>query len=532
MVVTQKTYASPSGVLSPRDRPPLPDAFLRRLRRDFGEAADALLESLTRPPVLSLRANPLKIDRAELAVRLGRAYHLPPQAFEPVPWSDEGLYFPRTIEPGKHPYHAAGLYYIQEASAMAPVFLLDPGPDERILDLAAAPGGKTTQIAARLTDGGFVLANDIDPGRASAIIENVDRLGLPNVLVTVLNPRKLAEMLPGFFDRVLVDAPCSSEGLFRKKPEAISHWSEAAVDRAARLQAELLDLAVELVKPGGTIVYSTCTWNRLENEETVERFLSRHPDIALHPPTEDEAARLVGADFTPFGVRLLPHRARGEGHFIARFRRTQDADGRLSAAPGMGTDMPAERFRPVFPLARPLERRSPSPAKKAARQRALSPPDATIVQLLKRFFDDALPESPLRPDDSGRVAITRGGMTLIWDPPHVEALPATLVAAALHTLPLRLRGLRLGEMRNGRFLPSHALALAHRPHELTGGRLVPLDLSAAERYLRGETLERPGTPDGYALAVLDGFPLGWVKATGGTLKNHYPKGLRRNVGKP
>ena len=289
----------------------LPEAFLNRMQQQLGEEYPAFLESLERPRAVALRFNPLKCDSVPSL----------PFIQTPVPWESMGFYYNPEFRPGLHPYHEAGVYYLQEASAMAPVQLLDPQPGEKICDLCAAPGGKSTQIAGRLMGKGFLLCNEYNPKRAKILSRNIERMGIANALVTNEHPEKLAQRLPGYFDRVLIDAPCSGEGMFRKEEAAVEDWSEDTVAMCARRQAEILDSGALLVRPGGRLVYSTCTFAPAENEETVAAFLERHPEF--------EPESVSAPWFTPGNTgnyRMWPHKLLGEGHFAAVLKRKDGTD--------------------------------------------------------------------------------------------------------------------------------------------------------------------------------------------------------------
>ena len=285
----------------------LPEEFLTRMKHQLGEEYDAFLRSLERPRAVALRFNPLKGERPAL-----------PFVCDPVPWEGEGFYYDPESRPGLHVYHEAGVYYLQEASAMAPVALLDPQPGEKVCDLCAAPGGKTTQIAGRMLGQGFLLCNEINPKRAKILSRNIERMAVPNALVTNEHPERLAQKYPGFFDRVLVDAPCSGEGMFRKEEAAVTDWSQETVEMCARRQAEILHSAARLVRPGGRLVYSTCTFAPEEDEQAVEAFLSAHPEFI---PEEVEAPWFEKGENASF--RMWPHKLLGEGHFAAVFRKTE-----------------------------------------------------------------------------------------------------------------------------------------------------------------------------------------------------------------
>ncbi len=364
----------------------LPEAFLQRMRRQLGAEYDNFLRSLERPRAVALRFNPLKGPAPEL-----------PFVGEPVPWEPEGFYYDPDSRPGLHVYHEAGVYYLQEASAMAPVMLLDPQPGERICDLCAAPGGKTTQIAGRMRGQGFLLCNEYSPKRAKILSRNIERMAVANALVTNETVENLARRLPGFFDRVLVDAPCSGEGMFRKEEAAVTDWSQETVEMCARRQADILDAAARLVRPGGRLVYSTCTFAPEEDEEAVTAFLASHldfsPELLDAPWFEDTENG---------GHRLWPHKLLGEGHFAAVFRR--EAGEAMEYSPVSGEKLPKEWVE------------------------------------FARTMDIRLPE--------GKAVLF--GQNLFWAP---EVLPD------IRKLKVLRPGLELGEVKKGRFEPAHALAL-------------------------------------------------------------------------
>ena len=364
----------------------LPEAFLTRIRAQLGADYDAFLQSLDRPRAVALRYNPLK----------GAAPTLP-FTVSPVPWEPQGHYYDPDTRPGLHVYHEAGVYYLQEASAMAPVALLDPQPGERVCDLCAAPGGKTTQIAGRMAGEGFLLCNEWSPKRAKILSRNIERMGVANALVTNETADTLASRFPGFFDRVLVDAPCSGEGMFRKEEAAVTDWSQETVEMCARRQQEILRSAAKLLRPGGRLVYSTCTFAPEENEETVAAFLAEHPDFA---PEVLEAPWFIPTE--KGGHRLWPHKLLGEGHFAAVLRKTA----------GEETEVPI-------------------------------PEGEKLPKLWTAFAKDLdirLPEGK---------AVTCG-QNLFWAPSDLPDI---------RRLKVLRPGLELGTVKKDRFEPAHALAL-------------------------------------------------------------------------
>lgn len=439
--------------------PPLPPEFLNNMRALLGDETPAFLRALDAPPALALRLNPKRAG-AEAAAA--------PFIEGSVPWAARGRYLKPLgeVRPGATPAHAAGAFYLQEASAMASAEVLDAAPGERVLDLCAAPGGKSTQIAAAMADAGLLVSNDPEPARAKTLAGNLERMGAANAIVVSATPEKLAALWPEYYDAVLVDAPCSGEGMFRRDPATRLEWRPGAPEGCARRQAEILDRAATMVRPGGRLVYSTCTFNAVENEGSVEGFLSRHPDFA------PEAFSLPGVGPAPGGMlRLWPHRVRGDGHFVARLRRAGE---RRAAAPAHGTD------RSAGALARSL---------------------GEAVCRLPDFVD------PARLFVLGDRLYCRP-----VDAPRLEGLRVLRPGLCL---------LRAGR---GYVEPDHALAMAlpvghaHRTAELSAEQ--------TRAWLRGEALPFEGEK-GWTLVLTDGLPLGWGKASQGTLKNHLPKGLRR-----
>ena len=364
----------------------LPEAFLERMKAQLGPEYGAFLESLERPRAVALRFNPLKGERPDL-----------PFAGEPVPWEASGVYYDPEARPGLHVYHEAGVYYLQEASAMAPVALLNPRPGEKVCDLCAAPGGKTTQIAGRMGGKGFLLCNEINPKRAKILSRNIERMAVPNALVTNEHPETLAQRFPGFFDRVLVDAPCSGEGMFRKEEAAVTDWSEETVQMCARRQGEILNSAAKLVRPGGRLVYSTCTFAPAEDEGAVAAFLEAHPEFTPEPV---EAPWFVPGENASY--RMWPHKLLGEGHFAAVLRKNG----------GETEDIQLEK------------------GEKLPKQ----------WEAFAKELDITLP--------AGKAVSF--GQSLFWAP---EEMPG------IHKLKVLRPGLELGTVKKDRFEPAHALAL-------------------------------------------------------------------------
>ncbi len=440
----------------------LPEAFLSRMQAQLGEEYPAYLASLDTPRAVALRFNPLKTG----------VFPALPFVGEPVPWAEYGYYYDPAARPGLHPWHEAGLYYLQEASAMAPVPLLDPQPGELVLDLCAAPGGKTTQIAARMAGQGLLVCNEINPKRVKILSRNIERMAVPNALVLNHHPADLERHFSGTFDRVLVDAPCSGEGMFRKEEAAVTDWSPETVAMCADRQGEILNTAAKLLRPGGRLVYSTCTFAPEEDEGAVSAFLRSHPEFsveavsapALSPGRPDYVADPApGLSHT---FRLWPHHQRGEGHYAAVLRKSGDAPSTLQPAPGEKLPKEWSAF---------------------ARELGIQLPPGKPVLF---------------------------GSSLFWAP---EPLPS------LRGLKVLRPGLELGVCKKDRFEPAHALALY-----LSGCANVqdyPPDSPQIAAFLHGDVI--PSDRRGWCLVTAGGLSLGWSKGDGRVLKNHYPKGLRR-----
>ena len=440
----------------------LPQSFLDRLKLQLGSEYPRYLESLDRPRAVALRMNPLKTKDFPALPFLG----------EPVPWAKYGYYYDPQARPGLHVWHEAGLYYLQEASAMAPVTLLDPQPGELVCDLCAAPGGKTTQIAARMEGRGLLVCNEINPKRARILSRNIERMGVTNALVLNHHPSELERYFAQSFDRVLVDAPCSGEGMFRKEEAAVTDWSPETVAMCARRQAEILETAARLLRPGGRLVYSTCTFAPQEDEGAVSDFLRGHPEFSIEiveaPWLSAGSAALVdnpveGLEHT---FRLWPHHQHGEGHYAAVLRKA--GEDCATIAPSKPEKLPREwtEFAGALGI--------------------------------------CLPEGkPIR-----------FGASLFWAPLQMPELKGLKVLRP---------GLELGECKKGRFEPAHALALWLK--ECACSQDYPVDSAEIAKYLHGEVI--PSEKKGWCLVTAGQFSIGWAKGDGRVLKNHYPKGLRR-----
>lgn len=482
---------------------PLHGAFRAEIERMLGAEAAAFFDALEESPVLALRLNPARANAEAVAAEFFE---------ERVPWEPNGRYLLPGARPGASIAHAAGAFYLQEASAMVSVNALEPRPGERILDLCAAPGGKSTQIAAAMAGEGLLVANEPEPARARILASNLERMGARNAVVVNAYPDALAARWTAYFDALLCDAPCSGEGMFRREIEARAQWNPGAPEGCARRQAEILDSAAELIRPGGRLVYSTCTFNPHENEETVRAFLLRHPDFV------PEDFHLPGVGDSREGmIRVWPQRARGDGHFAARLRKR-------GGAAESGAE-PADRIARGERCA--LEPRGRSGAEVRAGfekrghalranvehrrdGRALSSSESAARSLVARLEDEicALPDALKR------------RFLMLGD--ALYALPEA--CPPLDGLKVVQPGVRLLRAGRSHIEPEHALAMALEPAQAL--RAHELSDEEALRYLRGEVLNCPENLRGWVLMRWRGLPLGWAKAVPPQFKNHLPKGLR------
>ena len=490
--------------------PELKPGFIANMRALLGEEAGAFFRALEEAPSLALRP------------------HRGMEAAEPfiegaVPWAEGGFFLRPGARPGASVAHWAGAFYLQEASAMLPAAALKAKPGERVLDLCAAPGGKSSQIALSMGGEGVLVANEVDAARARVLAANLERLGVTNAVVLNETPARLAARWPESFDAVLVDAPCSGEGMFRRDPQSREAWTDAAPRGCRKRQGEILTAAAKMVRPGGRLLYSTCTFNGEENEGSVADFLQAHTDFS------PEEFSLPGLGASRGGMlRIWPHRARGDGQFAALLRRAEGAgdagegpEARAGAgmvvrevsARGNGTDgsgglssaHPAasiDMWLDALPKA--------SPARRAGKA-APMPDVAALLQELGKCAVSALPVSP------------RGARL------HLEGrrlIAAPLDAPELDGLRVVSPGLALLRAETGRVEPEHALAMALLPG--MARREAALTEKEALAFIAGEALPREGEA-GWTLVTHAGLPLGWGKQAGGMLKNHVPKGLRARL---
>ncbi len=427
----------------------------------LGSEYDSFLEACEQSPVFSgLRINTMKTDGEKIFDVFGD--------MQSVPWCREGFYADKSKISGNHPYHMGGLFYFQEPSAMVAVSALPIDEGDFVLDLCAAPGGKSTQAGVKLNNTGLLVSNEIIKKRSEILSENIERFGFKNTVVTNESPQKLAEKYPEFFDKIIVDAPCSGEGMFRKEPQAVTEWSVEHVESCAVRQRNILDCAVKMLKKDGMLIYSTCTFALEENEENAHYLINEH-GLTLQKISLEGISEGINM---PEAGRLFPHRQQGEGHFTALFKKEYGGEN-----------------------AEPLKKRNKDTEIKTAEK-------------LYREFENKF------------LNIKMDGEFYLFG----ERLYLMPFAVDIDKIKVVRLGLLLGECKKNRFEPSHALALALKAQDFKNTVNLPHDDKLLAQYMGGNVI--PCDKNGYTAVLADGYPIGWGKASGGMLKNHYPKYLR------
>ncbi len=461
----------------------LPDSYIARMKAMLGEEYTEYEQSFYRKASSAIRLNTMKVSTQEFA-------EISPFSLRQVPWISNGFFYTDDDMPSKHPFYYAGLYYLQEPSAMVPANRLPIAPGDKVLDLCAAPGGKSTELAAKLNGTGLLVANDISNTRAKALLKNLELFGTTNALVVSEPPAKLATRFPEYFDKILVDAPCSGEGMFRKQPGIIKNWEQYGTEYYNKLQKEILPLAIAMLKPGGMLLYSTCTFSPDEDEETVQFVLDHYPNMNIVSPfSEEEYPYFESCGFSTGRpdymqqpnkdmrktIRLFPHKLEGEGHFVALLKKD---DG-----------IPSRPY-PLFD--------------------EYCKPDKLPPELVTFF------EQTSFPFDKRRI-YGRDGLYYMVP----EGLPSLRGLRILRT------GLFLGEVRKGRFEPSQALAMALSKDTYPNCYSMRADDPDVIHYLKCETISpKEELPDGYVLALVEDYPLGFLKVKGSSVKNKYLPGWR------
>ncbi len=566
--------------------------FENRIKSMLSNEYEAFEKALEKEPVKAIRINALKCTKSESKASVDAAGSYNENSAndlknyasdiltksgaklsENIAWEPSGFSYEGGT-PGKHPYHEAGVYYIQEPSAMSPVAYLDPKPGEKILDLCAAPGGKSTQIASRMMGEGILVTNEIDKKRAQILSLNVERCGIRNALVTNMRPEQLSEVFEGYFDKILVDAPCSGEGMFRKNDEAVSNWSAENVELCANKQTDILKEAVKMLAPGGRLVYSTCTFAPEEDELQTARLLkmgmkpvkidlfegmipgdienihkafnatkasSDHTNAEsndndlydlINEPLSDADEKISLEEITEnisiCTSRLWPHKIKGEGHFLAVF--TKDGDISLNAGLyGVNGKVKAVKQGDVDPFADFVEGflknvQIVDESEIAAEASGTSETDETSAKKQKGK-DKNKANKKNKKGSKGALKLTgalKGTLFMFGEQLYLapDGMPG------INGLTVMRPGLHLGTMKKDRFEPSHSLGLALSAEDVTYSYNLDSNSPEVMKFIGGESLRVPGLENGWYLITTDGYSLGWAKYAGGTLKNHYPKGLR------
>ena len=450
--------------------------FKERMKGLLGDNFEAFVAALEGDPVRGARVNRIKTDPKHFL-------SLTDFALEPLPYLDNGFILRDGEGVGRTPEHHAGMIYMQDPGAMSALSALDFSEGEWVLDMCAAPGGKSSQIAERIGDEGFLLSNEFVPKRAKIIVSNFERLGVKNAMVTSLDTAELPKMFEGVFDTVVCDAPCSGEGMFRKSDEALTDWSEENVRMCAERQLMILENAIPVLKAGGRLVYSTCTYSLRENEMVVATLMEKHPELELIPvknellPCTKDGINFDGSHpEMSLARRFYPHVSEGEGQFVAVLKKSEN-----------------------------------TPEKKTIlyKDSALSPSKAEM-QIAEKFLKDNFSHAP-----SGRIIRHGDHLVLVS---HDCPIPKRSVF---------MPGVIIGEVQKNILKPHHQLFSAYGDRMKSILNLKKGDERVA-KYLRGEEIECDSDLSGYTAVMYEGVPLGGGKASSGRLKNHYPKGLRNN----
>ena len=533
----------------------LPEKFIERMKSDLGEECDSFLESLDGDRYQALRINAIKGQNFQNQVedtlkgtleKCSQFFHL-----SPVPWAENGFYYEAEDTPGKHPYHEAGVYYIQEPSAMAPAGLLEVQPGDHVLDLCAAPGGKSTQLGAAMKGQGLLVCNEINPSRAKILSENVERMGIVNALVTNETADRLAAVFPDYFDKILVDAPCSGEGMFRKNEEAGKEWSPENVDMCAERQDEILDCAAAMLRRGGRLVYSTCTFAIAEDEGSIARFLMRHPEfhvirvenqipegtILMPGKIEstkkiENASKNIQRNFQDSmeGTDKTDKRDEAEENENGKEQIHRETKDTLSGEIALSQELQAQLQNTI--------RLWPHRLKGEGHYAAVLEKDGDTTPGYHALSLNGLEKGISQKEYADYLSFEKENLKIhltgkfykFGDQLYLmpEEMPS------LKGLKVLRPGLHLGTLKKNRFEPSHALALALNADQVVHSLPLKAESNEIREYLKGQTLNisdiegaQKGGEKGWYLVCVDGFGTGWGKLAGGILKNHYPKGLRK-----
>lgn len=482
----------------------LPIEFEKKMKAFLGDEWEEFLYSYDNNRFQALRFNTLKVGKNKSVEEeiAGIMDKLCIPMDKKVTWANDAYYYDEEKRPGKHPYHEMGLYYIQEPSAMSAAALLAPKPGMRVLDLCAAPGGKSTQLATYLGDSGLLVSNEINTQRSRILSQNIERMGIKNAIVTNEDSFVLASHFPSFFNAIQVDAPCSGEGMFRKLPEAVEQWSTENVAICAERQKEILDNAAVMLKAGGTIVYSTCTFSQEENEDVIEYFLESHSDFTLE---EME--------------RFWPHKVDGEGHFVAKLVRRGSVN-----EFDVDYEVCEENCNKVEDTGLKADRKTKKNKNNKNRKNETKPAlTKENMKLLSEFLDETISED---------MAAWIKNARLVMFGEQLYRLPDMEVD--IKGLKVQRAGLHIGEFKKQRFEPSHSLALALKYSEAKNVVKLTCDDPQTTGFFNGQSVmlsdgQAAECKKGWALVCVDGYPAGWGKVNGAQVKNHYPKGLRNKI---
>ncbi len=501
----------------------LPDIFLERMKDILGDEFESFLTSFEDERVYGLRVNRQKLSCEEFEA-------LVPFPVRPIPWIEGGYFYDSAHRPARCPLYQAGLYYLQDPSAMTPASLLPVSPGDRVLDLCAAPGGKATALADKLRGEGLLLANDVSLPRARALLRNLELFGVPNLLVTAEEPEKLCASFPEFFDKVMLDAPCSGEGMFRKDDSLIADWSPEKVSSLIPVQKKLALLAADMLRPGGIMCYSTCSYEEDENEGVVSYLLRERPSLSLIELPERYGGFRPG--IAPFSscIRMYPHGVEGEGQFVALLRKApvqtdiENIDRKNMPTPGR---VPEKDFSERDFSERKKARKKPGRGgqeKAGAASRAASEKVQTeAISLLSNFMDSI-----------GLVSFQ--GKPFCFEDVILQGERLYLCsheARDIRGLNFLRNGLYLGDIKKNRFEPSAPLALALRKSDVRRVISLPSGDERLASCLRGESFPVEAGEavfsDGWCLMAADGYPLSFGKLVNGMFKNKYPAGWRQQA---
>lgn len=484
----------------------LPQSFLDSMKEILGEDYEAFLTGFDGQRQYGLRVNTLKMNLEEFE-------RIAPFHLKKVPWISNGYFYNAEDVPAKHPFYSAGLYYLQEPSAMTPASRLKVQPGERVLDLCAAPGGKATELGAALQGEGLLVANDINTARAKALLRNLELFGISNSFVTNEPPHVLAERFPEFFHKIMVDAPCSGEGMFRKNPAVVDSWKEKGPEYFSKLQREIIVQAADMLLPGGMMFYSTCTFSPLENEKTITYLLKERPDMEVVPMEDYEnfAEGLTSYKDEAFDEscklcrRIWPHKMSGEGHFMALLHKKSGAEQEIKSD---------EKASKKLKKAKKKQQTETLSSVWWEKCKSLSKEQKAAAEDFFAHVNIAY--------DVGRIDVRGDNLYYLPEPQYD--------GRGLHFL---RNGLFMGEFKKKRFEPSQPFALALRAQDFDQVLDFPADDERLQRYLRGETLDVSDLINGekkrkgWQLVMAAGHPLGFGKLVNNNLKNKYPAGWRK-----